>query len=79
MLGPGENGELCYRGLQIMKGYIDNPEATANTIDNDGWLHTGDLAKYDEEGSLFFVDRLKDIMRVVHDKTTTIHVLKSYI
>ena len=44
-------------------GYLDNPEATAKTIDSDGWLHTGDIGHYDEDEYFFIVDRLKELIK----------------
>ncbi|MFN3980921.1 MAG: AMP-binding protein, partial [Caldilinea sp.] len=61
-LAVGEEGELVVRGPQVMKGYYNNPEETAKTIDADGWLHTGDIAKMDEEGYFYIVDRKKDLI-----------------
>lgn len=58
---PGERGELLIRGPQVMSGYLDNPEATAETI-TDGWLHTGDIAVVDGEDFLI-VDRLKELIK----------------
>jgi long-chain acyl-CoA synthetase len=58
-LGPGEKGELLVRGPQIMKGYWNDPEATAREL-NDGWLHTGDIVEKDEEGFLYIVGRKLD-------------------
>ena len=60
----GEVGELCIKGPQVMKGYWNRPEETANTIDADGWLHTGDMAKMDEQGFFYIVDRKKDMILV---------------
>lgn len=57
----GERGELCVRGPQVMKGYWNNPEATAEVI-KDGMLYTGDVAIVDEDGYIFIVDRLKDMI-----------------
>jgi acyl-CoA synthetase (AMP-forming)/AMP-acid ligase II len=62
-LGPGEKGEVCARGPQIMKGYLNNPEATAQTIDSEGWLHTGDIGYVDEDGNFFIVDRAKELIK----------------
>ena len=62
-LGPGEEGEVWIRGPQIMKGYLENPEATAATVDDDGWLHTGDVGRVDEEGYLTIVDRAKELIK----------------
>jgi long-chain acyl-CoA synthetase len=60
-LPPGEVGELCVRGPNVILGYWNRPEATAETF-VDGWLHTGDLAKVDEEGFVTIVDRAKDMV-----------------
>ena len=62
-LGPGQRGELCVRGPQVMKGYLNNASATANTIDNDGWLHTGDVATVTENGYFEIVDRVKELIK----------------
>ena len=64
MLPIGEVGELCIRGPQVMKGYWNRPEDTAGAIDADGWLHTGDMAKMDENGFCYIVDRKKDMILV---------------
>jgi acyl-CoA synthetase (AMP-forming)/AMP-acid ligase II len=63
-LGPGEPGELWVRGPQTMVGYLHRPDATAAMIDGDGWLRTGDLVVIDEEGQVFVVDRLKELIKV---------------
>ncbi len=60
----GEKGELWIRGPQIMRGYLNRPEASAETINEDGWLQTGDVALVDEDGYIFIVDRLKDMVIV---------------
>jgi long-chain acyl-CoA synthetase len=60
----GEPGELCVRGPQVMKGYWNRPEATAEVIDQDGWLATGDIAVMDDLGFLKIVDRKKDMILV---------------
>ena len=59
---PGTNGEFCARGYNTMKGYYKMPEATTQTIDADGWLHSGDLACYDERGNYRITGRLKDMI-----------------
>ncbi len=60
----GQAGEICVKGPQVMKGYWKKPEETANTIDKDGYLHTGDVAIFDEDGYLRIVDRTKDMIIV---------------
>ena len=60
---PRNEGEVCVRGPQIMKGYLNKPEATAITIDADGWLHTGDVGYADEDGHFFIVDRAKELIK----------------
>nr|CAH0109076.1 unnamed protein product [Daphnia galeata] len=63
-LGPGQHGEMCVRGPQVMKGYYKNEKATKETIDSDGWLHTGDMVYYNEQNQFFIVDRLKELIKV---------------
>ncbi|CAH1972292.1 unnamed protein product [Acanthoscelides obtectus] len=62
-LGKHQMGELCIKGPMVMKGYVDNPEATRNTIDKDGWLHSGDIIYYDDDGYFYIVDRLKELIK----------------
>ncbi|WP_327299703.1 4-coumarate--CoA ligase family protein [Streptomyces sp. NBC_01197] len=62
-LGAGEEGEVAIRGPQVMKGYLGRPEATAGMIDEDGWVHTGDVGRVDEDGWLFIVDRVKELIK----------------
>ena len=61
-LPAGARGEICLRGPNIMKGYWNRPDATAETIDGEGWLHSGDVGYFDEDGFLFVCDRLKDMV-----------------
>ncbi|MFT6624213.1 MAG: long-chain acyl-CoA synthetase [Cycloclasticus sp.] len=60
----GEPGELCVKGPQVMKGYWNRPEETANAFTKDGWLKTGDVAKMDDNGFFYIVDRIKDMILV---------------
>jgi acyl-CoA synthetase (AMP-forming)/AMP-acid ligase II len=62
-LGAGEEGEVCVRGPQVMRGYLDDPEATAATVDDDGWLHTGDIGRADDDGYVVLVDRVKELIK----------------
>jgi acyl-CoA synthetase (AMP-forming)/AMP-acid ligase II len=62
-VGEGERGELWMRGPQVMRGYLNNPEATAATIDAEGWLHSGDVATVDSDGFFSIVDRLKELIK----------------
>ena len=61
-LPAGERGEICLRGPNIMKGYWNRPDATAEAIDTEGWFHSGDVGYVDEDGFLFICDRLKDMV-----------------
>ncbi|KAJ8751025.1 hypothetical protein K2173_016206 [Erythroxylum novogranatense] len=62
-LPKNQAGEICIRGDQIMKGYLNDPEATERTIDKDRWLHTGDIGYIDDDDELFIVDRLKELIK----------------
>ncbi|PKY41889.1 acetyl-CoA synthetase-like protein [Rhizophagus irregularis] len=62
-LGYNQEGELCVRGPNVMKGYLNNKEATDACIDNEGWFHTGDIAKVDEFGNFYIVDRSKELIK----------------
>jgi acyl-CoA synthetase (AMP-forming)/AMP-acid ligase II len=64
VLPPGEPGEVVVRGYNVMKGYLDDPKATAEAVDADGWLHTGDVGVMDDRGYLAITDRKKDMFIV---------------
>jgi 4-coumarate--CoA ligase len=59
----GHEGEVCLKGLNIFKGYYNNPEATAEAFDSEGWYHTGDIGRADEQGNIYITDRLKDLIK----------------
>ena len=65
-----DTGELLLRGPSVMKGYHNQPEMTAEVIDEDGWLHTGDMARQDEDGFIFLVDRKKDV--IISDRKSVV-------
>jgi acyl-CoA synthetase (AMP-forming)/AMP-acid ligase II len=72
--GVNERGELVVRGPNIMRGYFGNTQATDATIDADGWLHTGDVVKIDDDGHLFIVDRLKELIKVNAHQVAPAHL-----
>lgn len=63
-LPANQSGELLLKGPQIMLGYLNNPKATAEVVDADGWLRTGDIAHYDDQGYFYVTDRLKELVKV---------------
>jgi long-chain acyl-CoA synthetase len=63
-LHPGDVGEICVQGPQVMRGYWNMPEETARVLGPDGWLHTGDMGVMDQQGSIQFIDRRKDVIVV---------------
>ena len=63
VLGPEQVGEICFKGSQVMLGYYDNPKATAETLDQENWLHTGDLGCYSKTGILYITGRLKELIK----------------
>jgi acyl-CoA synthetase (AMP-forming)/AMP-acid ligase II len=63
-LPPRTPGELCIKGPQVMLGYMDEPDKTAECLSPSGWLRTGDLAYYDEDGYFYISDRLKELIKV---------------
>jgi len=62
-VGPNQRGELCFKGPQIMKGYRGDSQSTSACFDADGFLHSGDVGYYDEDGFLYIVDRVKELIK----------------
>jgi acyl-CoA synthetase (AMP-forming)/AMP-acid ligase II len=62
-LGRDQDGELCFRGPQVMAGYLNRPAETAQMLDADGWLHTGDIGHVDDDGYFYVVDRVKELIK----------------
>jgi 4-coumarate--CoA ligase len=62
-VGPKVRGELCFKSNQMMLGYVGDEKSTKQTIDDDGWLHTGDVGYYDENKQFFIVDRIKELIK----------------
>ncbi|KAF6148611.1 hypothetical protein GIB67_042570 [Kingdonia uniflora] len=62
-LSHNQPGEICIRGPQIMKGYLNDSDSTSNTIDIEGWLHTGDIGYVDDDEEIFIVDRVKELIK----------------
>merc|ERR1712150_15906 len=63
LLGPNEQGEVLVKGDQVMRGYLNRPEATKQAKDIHGFMHTGDIGYYDEDGYFYIVDRLKELIK----------------
>ena len=62
-LDTNQQGEVLVRGPQVMTGYLGNPVATTDMIDSEGWLHTGDIGCVDEDGHLYIVDLVKEMIK----------------
>jgi acyl-CoA synthetase (AMP-forming)/AMP-acid ligase II len=63
ILGPDQDGELCFRGPQVMRGYLNRAQETAQMLDADGWLRTGDIGHVDDDGYFYVVDRVKELIK----------------
>ncbi|CAG2057288.1 unnamed protein product, partial [Timema podura] len=62
-VGPNKEGELCFKGTQIMKGYYGDSKATSECFDKEGYFHTGDVGYYDTDGYFFIMDRIKELIK----------------
>ena len=77
-VAPGERGEIVIRGFSLFEGYYKSPDKTAETIDENGWLHTGDIATMDEEGRVSYQGRIKDMLKVGGENVAAVEI-ESYI
>jgi len=75
---PGERGEVTIRGFSLFEGYYKSPEKTAEAIDKQGWLHTGDIAIMDREGRVSYQGRIKDMLKVGGENVAAVEI-ESYI
>lgn len=80
-MGPFQNGELCVKGPLLMKGYCDNGSNGISSFDADGWVHSGDIAYYDNEYDFYVIDRLKELIKykgfqVIHNFSPPITEIK---
>lgn len=73
-VSPGERGELCVRGYSVFEGYHNAPEQTAESIDADGWFHTGDIGALDEDGRISYLGRLKDMLKVGGENVAAVEI-----
>lgn len=76
-LPMGSRGELCFKGSMVMRGYLNNTEATTEAFDADGWLRSGDLGFVDEDGYYYVVERLKDILKYNGHQVRVVHIAMS--
>ncbi len=77
-VAPGDRGEVIIRGFSLFEGYYKSPEKTAEAIDSEGWLHTGDIASLDEEGRVSYLGRIKDMLKVGGENVAAVEI-ESYI
>ncbi|KAH9382451.1 hypothetical protein HPB48_004287 [Haemaphysalis longicornis] len=70
-VGPMQYGEVYFRSPSVMKGYYKNPELTREFIDSEGWCKSGDIAYYDEDGRVYFVDRIKDMIKCLDQQVSS--------
>jgi acyl-CoA synthetase (AMP-forming)/AMP-acid ligase II len=77
-VAPGERGEVIIRGFSLFEGYYKSPEKTAETVDAEGWLHTGDIATLDSEGRVSYQGRIKDMLKVGGENVAAVEI-ESYI